>query len=493
MILAGMLAASLASCVVDGKDSGDQTLPQGTEPYYQTTTGSQNTEQIVIPTNDPAQVTYTPADDTVYVATNSAAIKQVADVTKSENVPQFTELHRVGASASWCKVEYNGAQYYVATKTLTTDDIGEKTFTACDKTMYTSGSVNLRKYASSEDFSTILATPTGGTEVKVIAQSPKGWTKVECTVKGKSYTGFMSTQYLSNDPSGAVDDYLKNFTLLDSAVTMYVTTDKANLRAKPYNAGPDDDRGTIIATPTKGTAVTVIARGTVEGKNWCMVQWTENSLNKTYFISADCLSLTLAGTSATLEQMLSLYPELEKFDSAQTLYISDKTVNGRSAPTLMKNEDGTENVVKIHVKKDAVTAVAWGVIKGQDTNGDELEMTWCLIDGGEALGFYFVSFSYLTPNSDGTPATPVISLDALVNAYGFTKTSSAVAMKTNKKASVFATPSETADAVKELASGTAVSVVAQGTTTNGFVSNSWYIIQYEDTYYFASQADFAIA
>ena len=125
MILAGLLTAGLASCVVDGNNT-DGTLPAGTEPNYQITTGAQETDPIVIPTNDPAQVTYTPADDTVYVAATSASIKQVADVTKSENIPQLTELHRVGTSANWCKVEYNGQQYYIASSLLTTDDLMER-------------------------------------------------------------------------------------------------------------------------------------------------------------------------------------------------------------------------------------------------------------------------------------------------------------------------------------------------------------------------------
>ena len=496
MILAGLLSASLASCVVDGNGADSGTVPNGTEPpIYTITTGADNNTQTTAPSisSNPADVTYAPANDTVYVATKSAAMKLASDTTKSVTVSQLTELHRIGAATNWCKVEYNGEQYYVATKMLTTDDLGEKTFTACDKTLYASGSVNIRKYASSDnDFSEILKTVSGGTEVKVVAQSPKGWSKVECVVGGVTIRGFMSTQHLSTNPSGEADDYLQYFTALDSAVTMYVTTDMANLRAKPYNAGKDDDRGTIIATPTKGTAVTVIAKGIVEGKSWCMVQWTENSVNKTYFIASDCLSLTLSGTSATLEQMLTLYPELEKFDAAQTLYISDN-VNGRSAPTLVKNEDGTNNIVKIHAKKDAVTAVAWGVIEGQDINGAAIEMTWCLIDGGATLGYYFVSYSYLTPNADGTPATPIISLDALVKAYNFTKTSAAVSMKTNKNASVYATPAENAEEVKKVTSGTTVSVVAQGTTTNGFVTNSWYIIELDGTYYFASQSDFTIA
>ena len=162
MSLAGVLAASLSSCVVQ---SGQTNVPTGTEqPYYQVTTAPQT--PIVTPppvSNDPADLTYAPADETVYISAKNAGLKLAEDTTRSITLGITTELHRIGKSTSWSKVEYQGAQYYIASSLLTTDDLGEKTFTACQKTLYVNtGSVNVRLYASAENtFSTILGMLVG--------------------------------------------------------------------------------------------------------------------------------------------------------------------------------------------------------------------------------------------------------------------------------------------------------------------------------------------
>ena len=486
MIVAGLLTAGLASCVVKGDGEGSGEVPSGTEPQYSITTNPNNDPPTPV-VNDPTKVEYTEENDFVYVVKTSAAIKLASDITQTKNLSQFTELNRIGTSSKWYKVKYEDQEYYVAADLVTTDDIGEKTFTACDpvKTMYTSGSVNLRKYASSNnDFSTVLKTLPNGTEVKVVKQSDsKGWSRVECTVEGTEYKGFMSTQHLTSNPSGEADDFLKNFTKLDQAVTMYVSTEKANLRAKPYA----DNRGTIIDVILQGMDVKVIAKGIVENHSWCMIERTENSVKKSYYVSSDCLSVTASGTSATLEQMLSAYPELEKFETEQKLYILASIENAtvRSTPTRVVI-DNKSNAVDYLGAKDEVTAVAVGKIKGQNPNGEEEEMTWCLIKH-ETKGFCFIAYSNLTRNSDGTPATPVISLEKLVEMYGFTKTQSAVAKKTNAEALLYSEPSDSASSVK-VSAGTAVTAYAQGTTTDGFVSNSWYIVQYEGSYYFVIQS-----
>ena len=497
MILAGMLTAGLASCVVNGDGEGSGEVPSGSEPVYQITTGSSEENNPSAPTNDPTQVAYTAVDDIVYVSAASATVKLVSDVAQTKNLAQLTELHRVGKASNWCKVEHEGQEYYIATKMLTTDDIGEKTFTACDpvKEMYvTANTLYIRKYPSAtDDFSKKLGELARGTKVTVLAQNAR-WSKIQLSDStgndGKGYA-FVSSEYLSSDPNGtASDDYLKYFEAVNPHVTMYVSTDAANIREKPYA----DDRGTLVVTGglPKGTAVKVIAKGIVENHNWSMVEWTVNSVNKTCFISTDCLSVTASGTGATLEQMLSAYPELEKFDANKTLYISADTVFGRSTPTLVKNADGTENKVKIYGKKTAVTAVAAGTIKCQDADGSPIEMAWCLVHDN-TLGYHFVAFGYLTPNADGTPAAP--SLETLIDAYKFTKTSSEINMKTSQSTPIFASPEKTgtSDIAKKLDANTAVVVVAKGTTTDGFTTNNWYIIRYENSYYFATQANFVLA
>ena len=89
MILAGMLTAGLASCVVKGGGEGSGEVPTGTQPIYQITTeSSEDTNTPAAPTNDPTQVVYTAVDDVVYVASASASVKLVSDVTQTKNLKQ---------------------------------------------------------------------------------------------------------------------------------------------------------------------------------------------------------------------------------------------------------------------------------------------------------------------------------------------------------------------------------------------------------------------
>ncbi|MBE6632819.1 MAG: hypothetical protein E7620_00595 [Ruminococcaceae bacterium] len=486
MILAGVLTASLASCVVKGNNPPD---PTGNETVYSPVTGGPGVTPI-IPTTDPSQVTYAPVDETVYITAKNAVLKLVANTAESIQLGQITELHRIGKSSSWSKVEYNGQQYYIASSLLTTDDLMEKTFTACSKTMYVNtGSVNVRQYPSAENsYSTILGSRVQGDEVKVIGENGT-WSKIKWTNEGTEYTGFIKSSFLSVDRVNGTDDFLKYFTALDSPVTMYVSTATANVRTKPYA----DTRGPIATSVPdglpKGTAVTVVARGTVEEVAWSMVEWAEGSIKKQYYVATSCLDVT-AGEKATLEQVLKVYPELEKFESAQNLYICDNQAFGRGTPTRLADKDGNPtNVIKMLYKKDAVTAVAAGKIAGQAPDGKEEAITWCLIQDAD-IGFYFVAYSCLTRNADGTPAAPVLSLDQILNMYGFEKTSTAISMKVKaEKASIYTEPDGSAAA--QLDKGTIVSVVAKG-ETGSFVKNSWYLIEYNGSYYFVIQGDLEI-
>ncbi len=490
MILAGVLAASLSSCVVQ---SGQTNVPTGTEPpYYQVTTGPQT--PIVTPppvSNDPADLTYAPADETVYISAKNAGLKLAEDTTRSITLGITTELHRIGTSTSWSKVEYQGAQYYIASSLLTTDDLGEKTFTSCQKTMYVNtGSVNVRLYASAENaFSTILSNRSAGDAVSVIAENGT-WSKIEWTEKGAPKRGFIKSEFLSaTQPSVSDTEFLKAFTLLDEPVIMYVSDETANLREKPYA----DDRGTLVVPDglPKGTEVKVVARGTVENTAWSMVEWKDGSVKRQYYIASKCLSVTLE-SAATLDQMLDAYQELVEFDSVKDLYISVNQAFGRSTPTRILDEDGNpSNAVKILILKDAVKAVAYGTIEGQDPEGNKEERTWCLIQDAE-LGFYFVDYTILTPNADGTPAPIPVSLDQLITNYGFTKLTNAVSMKIKANDTDIMSAPDADSVVDSLDADTVVSVVAQG-STGEYVKNDWYIIEYNGSHYFIIQDQLSLA
>ncbi len=476
MILAGALTTSLTACVVRGEDPQKTS---GTEPLI-----TPPPTTIVTPPsiNDPTKVSYIPVDETVYITSAQATLKLATDLAQSIPLGQRTELRRVGKSTTWSEVEYGGVKYYIATSVLTTDDLGERTFTSCNKTMYVNvNSVNVRTYASAEDFSLILGGRSLNDAVKVIAENGT-WSKIEWTEDGKTKRGFIKSEFLSTEKvNEQVADYLKYFTALNETVTMYISAEKqANMRLHPYA----DNRGTIIEALPNGTPVTVVAKGTVEGVAWCMISWKDGSVNKQYYIAESALSETVSG-DATLEDMLAAYPTLVKFDAAMTLYITGNAY-GRSAPTRLEGADGKTNIVKLLFKTDSVKAVASGKIAGQTPNGQAEEITWCLIEDAD-LGFYFVALSNLTPNADGTAGTVVFSLDHLIAIYGFEKETESFTMQTAGKTNLMSAPN--ADSVvKEIAEGTVVTVLAHG-QTGDFVKNDWYIIEFEETYYFVIQGD----
>ena len=99
----------------------------------------------------------------------------------------------------------------------------------------------------------------------------------------------------------------------------------------------------------------------------------------------------------------------------------------------------------------------------------------------EAVGFYFVSYRYLTPNSDGTPAQIPASLDELLELYGFTETT--LTIKTSADINAMSTP-DGSNVAKQIEEGTTLKVVAQGQTGDDFLKVKWFIVEYDDGLYF---------
>ena len=470
MILTGILAASLASCVVEG---GKEPLPDETEPTYEITTTTGTQTPGIPSVTDPTQVTYTSVDDVVYVSVANITAKLASDITKTKVLPQLTELHRVGKSSNWCKVVYEEQEYYVATKSLTEDDIGEKTFVECDKTLYNMGDVNVRKYASSNnDFSSKLTTIKGAAiAIRVVAQSElKGWSKVVVTYENKEYTGFMSTKYLTTNPTGEADDFDQHFSALASPMTMYVSVGQVAVRERPYTDALEK------AVLLKNAQVKVLAKGTIEGMEWCAIEYENESYEMVnYFVATDCL--TVVGGS--LEQLLEFYDQLERFDAPKTFYISADNATKRSTPAIMEG-----NSVGYLGKTREVKAYAIGTFA--DESGSS-SMTWCLIED-ENGGYCFIAYSVLTSNSDGTPAPAVTDVNFLIEKYGFTKVSGEISKKFKvENSGLYGEPTTTVDC-KKLAKGTVVTVIAEGETTTKYgTKNPWYIVEYNGYYYFVLQ------
>ena len=109
MILAGVLAASLASCAVSSDDP-ESTKGSSENPQYTYTNDGGNTP--VTPTVDPEDVVYTPVNETVYVISENASFRLVSDTSQTAKFGLITEMTRTGYSSSWSKVQYEGAEYW---------------------------------------------------------------------------------------------------------------------------------------------------------------------------------------------------------------------------------------------------------------------------------------------------------------------------------------------------------------------------------------------
>ena len=476
MILAGMLTVGLASCVVRVNNEGTGEIPTGTESIIIDTTDTTAESTISgVPSTDPTLVNYTAVDDVVYVSAASASLKLASDVTQTKNLKQLTELHRVGKSTNWCKVEYEGAEYYIQTKTITTDDLGERTFVALEtpETLYNMGTVNIRKFPSSDNniSSVLVTTGKDPIAITVLAQSQlKGWSKIQATIEGEVYTGFMSTKYLTTNASGEADDFDQHFEVLANRTQMYVSVGQVAVRERPYTDG--EEKGVL----KKNTEVTVVGKGNVEGMEWCAIEFENDQYElMNYFVASDCLSMV----GGDLDQLLEFYDELVKFDEPKTFYISVEKANLRTTPAI-----GEDNYAGVLVKTKAVKAYAMGTF---EQDGGSSTMTWCLIEDGNG-GYCFVSYSVLTSNSDGTPAPAVTDVNFLIEKYGFKKVTGEVTKKFKvDNSGIYGEPSTTGEC-KKLAAGTEVKVIAEGETTTKYgTKNGWYIVEYNGYYYFALQ------
>ena len=185
---------------------------------------------------------------------------------------------------------------------------------------------------------------------------------------------------------------------------------------------------------------------------------------------------------------MAAYPGLTAFDSEKTFWIygatADAKVNGRDTPDMVNGD----NVVLSLKRADAVVVVAYGLLEGKVSETETASREWALVKDTKN-GFYFVSFDCLTTNSDGSYAKPALSLDEMVSLYNFEKITQ-VQRKAKAEIALYGQPDGAK--VADLAADTVVTVVAQG-ETGTFIKNKWYIVQYQEAFYFVIQSDLKLA
>jgi SH3-like domain-containing protein len=480
LILAGLMTASMVSCVVEGSnsDTGD-------------TESNQHLESTADkPTINPPAVTWQDVDKTVY-ATSDIKLRSEASSASATiaSIPKEAEMHCTRTSAAYSYVEYNGQSGYVLNSYITDVDILGKNFTPVEggeKVMYSnSNSTNVRLYPSKEDFSSIKGGYKLNDAVTVIATNGT-WFKIKYLAKDGTFVNYyVHNSCLSADKVEDPNDdskYESNFTDVAGTPVMYVSVTTVYFRKAPNQSAE------AIMSLSKGNAVTVLKTGTVEGRVWNYVVVEippqKEGDGPTYqrgYISADCLSETTG--AMTLDRLLELYPTFTKVD--KTMYVlKESSINVRSTPTFPDDDANLLLTVTSGKTPDTIKplkVVASGVYGENDA-------AWVIIEYTEGTGdnkttaYGFVRANqYLTSNANGEAT---VTLDDLLIKYPeFKILETPVTATTKSIANCYATPDANSSVVKKLDAGVTVTLVAQQNDEYA----SWCVVKDADgNYYFVN-------
>lgn len=485
LLLAGLMTASMASCVATGNNTntggGEGTLDL---PSQGTTSGNKPGPDI------PTPGTWKEVDKTVY--TFEAATLYADAKTSSAKVaslPAEKELHCTLQNSYWSYVEYTEGEEtvkgYVSNESLTTVDLLAKTFTAVEggeKTMYIAGkkgdTARVRLYPCTDDFSKVMATLTWNTPVTVVSENGD-WSRIAYEVDGNTKYYFISsnlltaTEQIDYDDPAQWEDLFENCT---TPLTKYVSGNTLNLRVAP------NTEATSVEILTLDMEVTVKATAQIGESNWSYVEvWMPEKkpgdgpyLAKGY-VNSKYLSDKKSTAPATLEDLLDLYPgAFEALETPKTMYAAGNTFV-RSTPLFPNTDEGEKtNIVASLIKAEAVKVVATGTYN--DTSFYVIEYTL-----EEKLGYYFVGASTLTTDPTGKPT---ITLGDLTEKYPQFEicTESTVTVTNASGANCYLKPIFAENPDLHLDLGDEVTLVA---TAND--STSWWVIRTDNgTLYFVN-------
>ncbi len=487
LILAGLLTASMVSCVATGTNTqgGENTLEL---PSQGTTTGGGGPSV-------PQPNTWKEVDKTLYTfeaATLYAEAKTSG--AKVADLPIEMELHCTLQNTYWSYVEYQDGDEtvkgYVSNESLTNVDLLAKKFTTVDggeKTMYVSEkdqTVRIRLYPCTDEFSTVKGSLSWNDEVTVVSENGE-WSRIKVTEEGETKYYFVSSECLDDEKQIDYDDpgqWEDLFVNCATPLTKYVNGNTANLRKAP-NA-----EATSLEILTLDMEVTVIATAQIGASNWSYIKvWLPEKVegNGPFeakgYINSRLLSDKRSSSPATLEDLLELYPgAFEAPEAPKTMYATGN-VNVRSTPLFPNTDEGEKtNIVAALIKAEEVTVVASGAYEG--TSFYIIEYTV-----EEKPGFYFVGASTLTTDPTGAPT---VTLDDLTEKYPqFEICTEAAATVKSTKANCYLKPyynsneiPQTPDLQLEL--GDAVTIVATDTS-----SPNWCVVRAENgTLYFVNPA-----
>ena len=410
---------------------------------------------------------------TVYVRKKST-LKPLDNKEKPLTLEPPTKLECFAQSTEWYKVKYEGVEYYIFRGRTTEDDIEEKTFVPCSEEMTVCvDSVNIRKYPSVEDFSTVVTNAKKDAKVEVIAKSSvKKWYKVNYTDGFKKVTGFVKFSSLS-------EGYSKKFTKLSQEKKVYVVSENmANLRLEPIPSENGQGGGTIVGGcgVPRGTELTAVAEGNVNGVSWYKVYYKKDadSLTIECYVAKSEVSEVKPDGGYTMEELITKY-HYTRFSTEITAYPYQSSINVRETPS------ASGKLVETVSLPNSLTLYAYG----ESLSGGA---TWCLVKTQNGkIGFAW--YDSLTMDSTGKTMSNIpLSLDHLLNVYNFTRVSLTKTAKVEVK--LWGEPSgDINKVVRKIAKGSAVTIVAQGIGANG--RDGYYIVEVDGTYYFALQSAFS--
>ena len=495
LILAGLMTASMASCVATGNNNNrgeEDTLEQ---PSQGTT--SKNGGDVI-----PKPDTWKEVDKTLYTF-EAATLYSDAKTSSAKvaDLPAEKELHCTLQNSYWSYVEYaegdDTVKGYVSNESLTAVDLLAKTFTPVEdgeKTMYIAGqkgdTVRVRLYPCTDDFSDVVTTLTWNTPVTVISENGE-WSRIAYEVEGTTKYYFISSEHLTATEQIDYDDptqWENLFVDCTTPLTKYVSGNTLNLRVAP-NA-----EATGVEILTLDMEVTVKATAQIGESNWSYVEvWMPEKkpgdgpyLAKGY-VNSKYLSDKKSSAPATLEDLLDLYPgAFEALEAPKTMYATGN-VNVRSTPLFPNTDEGEKsNIVATLTKTEDVKVVASGAYEG--TSFYIIEYTV-----EEKLGYYFVGVSSAgVPTLSTDPAgTATITLDYLTTKYPQFEicAESTVTVTNESGANCYLEPKFAETPELNLALDTEVTLVA---TAND--STTWWVIRTENgTLYFVNSLLFQTA
>ena len=488
LLLAGLMTtAAMTSCRVQN----NHTNPGGTEPENPTT--NQTTPNDPGTIINPPTVTWQDVDKSVYTFGEVKLREEALNTGKAlATIPKETELHCTKQNTSWYYVEYEKdgetLQGYVSKPSVTEIDILGTDFVDYEggaKTMYVkTETLNVRLYPSDQEFSSKVGTYNLNDEVTALATNGT-WVRVQYS-EDKIY--YVSKSYLADAPVEDPNDLSKYeglFTDVEGKPVMYVDY----VSQVKFRKAPNTSSDELLAL-SKGDAVTVLKTGVVDGKNWtyAVVELApqkpgDGTTYKYGYISSDCLSYN--NGEMTLPQLLKRYPMFQEGEATTMYVLLDATITIRSTPEFpekLGEDNSLSHPQSVEGAIKAVTILATGEIDGTRwyiVNYTKMEgTTEKTLIGFIANG----AMEYLTSDPNGKET---VTLEDLMLKYPgqFEELETPIAMTTKSVANCYGTPATTNEPLKQLAEGTAVTLVAK--EKGDFVT--WAVIQdAEGAYYFVN-------